>query len=108
MSFANRRPVDAIDRRVGLLFGIFLLLIVIAAARAAYLGVFRGPALKKLAATQQVQDITVPAERGEIPDRNGVVLALTQSAYQVIADPLIIKNPQKVAKEISPLLGLSL
>jgi cell division protein FtsI/penicillin-binding protein 2 len=108
MSFANRRPVDTIDRRVGLLFGIFLLLIVIAAGRAAYLGVFRGPALKKLAAVQQVQHVTIPAERGEITDRNGVVLALTESADKVVADPEIIQNPQRVAKQIAPLLGLSL
>ena len=63
MSFANRRPIDTIDRRVGLLFGIFLLLMLIAAARATYLGVFRGPALKQMAALEQVQDLAVPAER---------------------------------------------
>lgn len=108
MSFANRRPVDTIDRRVGLLFGIFLVLMLIAAARAAYLGVFRGPALKKLAAVQQVQHQAIPAERGEITDRNGVVLALTESADEVVADPEIIQDPQKVAHEIAPLLGISL
>jgi cell division protein FtsI (penicillin-binding protein 3) len=108
MSFANRRPVDRIDRRVGLLFGIFLLLMVIAVGRAAYLGVFRGPTLKKLAAVQQVQNQPIPAERGEITDRNGVVLALTESADQVVADPQLIADPQKVAAQIAPLLGISL
>jgi cell division protein FtsI (penicillin-binding protein 3) len=108
MSFANRRPVDTIDRRVGLLFGIFLLLMLLAAARAAYLGVFRGPTLKKLAAVQQVQAVPIPAERGEITDRNGVVMALTESADKVIADPYLITNPQKVAAQIAPLLGLSI
>jgi cell division protein FtsI (penicillin-binding protein 3) len=108
MSFADRRrPVDTIDRRVGLLFGIFLVLMLIAAGRAAYLGVFRGPTLKKLAAVQQVQDVKIPAERGEITDRNGVVLALTESADKVVADPYIIDDPQKVASEIAPLLGLT-
>jgi cell division protein FtsI (penicillin-binding protein 3) len=108
MSFAERRPIDRIDRRVGLIFGIFLLLMLVAGARAAYLGVFRGPALKAMAARQQVQKLAVPAERGEITDRNGVVLALTESAYEVIADPQIIQNPDKVAHQIAPLLGLSL
>lgn len=107
MSFANRRPVDTIDRRVGLLFGIFLVLMLIAAARAADLGIFRSSALKKQADLQQVQHVAVPAQRGEITDRNGVALALTESADHVIADPLLITDPQKVASEIAPLLGIS-
>lgn len=107
MSFANRRPVDTIDRRVGVLFGIFLLLMLIAGARAAYLGILRGPALKQQADLQQVQHETIPGMRGEITDRNGVALALTESAYMVYADPEIIHNPQKVATEIAPLLGIS-
>ena len=47
-----RRTVDIIDRRVGLLFGVFLLLLLVAVARAGYLGLFRGSALRHAANAQ--------------------------------------------------------
>ena len=37
--------------------------------------------------------MTIPAMRGTITDRNGVVLALSESADDVIADPMLITRP---------------
>ena len=108
---APRRTVDIIDRRVGLLFGVFLLLLLIAVARAGYLGLFRGSALRQAANAQQVQKAPIPAPRGEITDRNGVVLALSEPADAINADPILItktyKHPQTVADKLAPLLGMT-
>jgi cell division protein FtsI (penicillin-binding protein 3) len=103
----RKRPVDVIDRRIGLLFAGFLLLLVAAIARAGYLGLVRAGSLQLAADHEQVSTEAIPAVRGTITDRNGVVLALSESADEVIADPYLIKDPQRVAAAIAPLLGAS-
>jgi cell division protein FtsI/penicillin-binding protein 2 len=97
--------VATLDRRIGILFLIFVVLLGIAAARATYLGTVRAGSLQTAAATQQVVQETVPAPRGTITDANGVQLAISESADDVVADPYLIKHPQSVAQRIAPLLG---
>ena len=108
---APRRTVDTIDRRVGLMFGIFMLLLVIAIVRAGYLGTIRSGALRHAANNQQVHTVPIPAPRGEITDRNGVVYALSEPSDAIYADPFLInrsyKDPQAVAAKLAPLVGLS-
>ncbi|HWD85102.1 MAG TPA: penicillin-binding protein 2 [Solirubrobacteraceae bacterium] len=97
-----------INRRIGLLFGGFVLLLVVALGRAAYLGMFRAGALQQAAVQQQVSRQTIPAARGTITDRNGVVLALSESADEVIADPYLIRkgNPTRTAERLAPMLHM--
>jgi cell division protein FtsI (penicillin-binding protein 3) len=97
--------VGLIDRRIGLLFLVFLSLLIIAVLRATYLGAVRAGPLQKAAVTQQVSTETLPAERGSITDRSGVELAISQSADDIAADPYLIRNPLKVAAQLAPLLG---
>ena len=94
-----------IDRRIGLLFLAFVSLLTIAVVRATYLGAVRAGSLQRAAVTQQVSTVTLPAERGSITDRNGVELAISQSADDIAADPYLIKDPLKVATQLAPLLG---
>ena len=94
-----------IDRRIGLLFVAFIALLGIAVTRATYLGAIRAGSLQKAAVTQQVSIVTIPAQRGSITDRNGVELAISESAADVAADPYLIKNPQGMAQQLSPLVG---
>lgn len=94
-----------IDRRIGWLFAGFVALLVVAVARASYLGLFQAGRLQQAAVTQQVSIQPIPAARGTITDRNGVVLALSESADEVIADPYLIRQPVSVASQLAPLLG---
>jgi cell division protein FtsI (penicillin-binding protein 3) len=94
-----------LNRRIGFLFLAFVALLAIAVARATYLGSFRAASLKRAAATQQVTDVVLPAPRGAITDRNGVELAISEAADNVVADPYLIKNPVKVSRQLAPLLG---
>ena len=48
-----------IERRIGLLFAVFLSLLVIGAMKAAWLGVVKAGTLKQAAATQQEADLVV-------------------------------------------------
>jgi len=110
-SYAPRRTVDLIDRRVGLVFGVLLLLLGLAAGRAVYLGTFRSQALQHAGATEHVDSVTIPAVRGEITDRNGVPLALSEAGDQIIVDPYLIgkskESAGKVAAQLAPLVGLT-
>jgi len=98
--------VQLVERRIGLLFALFLLALGIAAAKAAWLGVVRAPALQRAAATQQEADITIPARRGSITDINGVDLAVSEPAADIAATPYLIDDATKVAEQLSPLLGI--
>jgi cell division protein FtsI/penicillin-binding protein 2 len=93
------------ERRIGLLFAIFLVLLLTAAARATWLGGVRGKSLRAVASTQQVDELKVPARRGTITDRKGIPLAVSQPADDVAATPYLVKDKLKVAKQLAPLLG---
>jgi cell division protein FtsI (penicillin-binding protein 3) len=96
--------VRVVERRIGLLFALFVLLLGMVATRAAWLGTVRSGALQKRAVSQQVQDLAVPARRGTIFDRHGVELAVSEEAVTVFANPFLVKNPVRAANELSRLL----
>jgi cell division protein FtsI (penicillin-binding protein 3) len=97
--------VASVHSRIGAIFGVFFLLLVVAAGRTAYLGVVRGPALRKAASNQQLTYETVTAPRGTITDRNGVDLAVSEPAQELSADPYLIKEPLADSRKLASLLG---
>jgi cell division protein FtsI (penicillin-binding protein 3) len=99
--------VPVVQRRVGAIFGAFLVLLVVAAGRTVYLGVLRGSALRRAASDEQLSNETVTAPRGTITDRNGVDLAVSEPAQDISADPYLIKDPLETAQRLAPLLGQS-
>ena len=60
-----------IERRIGLLFAVFLGLLLLGAGKAAWLGVVKAGTLQSAARSQQEADIVVPARRGAILDAHG-------------------------------------
>jgi cell division protein FtsI (penicillin-binding protein 3) len=97
--------VAAVQSRIGAIFGLFFILLVIAAGRTAYLGVVRGATLRKAASDQQLTSETVTAPRGTITDRTGVDLAISEPAQDLAADPYLISDPLSVSQQLAPLLG---
>ena len=95
-----------VDRRIGLLFASFLTLLALAGLRSVQIGVLKGDKLSSAAATQQVRSTVVPARRGSIVDRNGVVLAVSEPADDISATPYLVKDPVRAAAKIAPILGL--
>ena len=93
-----------IQKRIGLLFAAFLVLLAFAGLRAMWLGTIQAGSLRTAAVTQQDARVKVPARRGEIVDRTGRELAVTEPAMDVSATPYLIKDPGAVAKKIAPLL----
>jgi cell division protein FtsI (penicillin-binding protein 3) len=99
--------VRLVERRIGLLFALFLLLFGAATARATWIGTIKSGSLGARAVQQQVEDVTVPASRGTILDRHGMELAVSEDAVTVFAHPYLIKDPAKVSARLAPLLGMA-
>ncbi len=95
----------SLQRRIGAIFGLFFLLLVLAAGRLVYLGVLRGASLRRAAESEQLTDETVTAQRGTITDRNGVDLAVSEPAQDISADPYLVDDPLSVSQRLAPLLG---
>jgi cell division protein FtsI (penicillin-binding protein 3) len=99
--------VGLTERRIGLLFAIFLGLLVLAGGRTLWLGGVKASALQRAATTQQVNEINVPARRGAISDRNGLELAVSEPAADIAATPYLVKSPLRTAARLAPLLDSS-
>lgn len=95
-----------IERRIGLLFTLFLLLLAGAIGRGFWLGTVQGKSLRGKAVAQQVEEVDVSARRGTITDRRGLELAVSEDSSSVYANPLLIKDPGSVAGQLSPLVGI--
>jgi cell division protein FtsI (penicillin-binding protein 3) len=99
--------VAVVQQRIGGIFGLFFLLLVLAAGRAMYLGGLHGGALRQAARNQQLSYEPVPAQRGAITDRNGVDLAVSEPAQDISATPYLVTDPLATARQLAPLLGQS-
>lgn len=104
---ARAERVPIVQRRIGAIFALFFLLLVLAAGRTMYLGVVRGATLRRFASSEQLSTETVIAPRGSITDDNGVDLAVSEPAQDVSADPYLITDTLAAARRLAPLLGQS-
>lgn len=96
-----------VQRRAGTICLILFALLALAGVRALYLGTVHSGALREDAAAEHATVESVPAPRGTITDRKGVVLAVSEPADEVSAEPYLVKDPLEVAKKLAPLLGQS-
>ncbi len=82
---------------------IFTILILI--IRVLYIQVFSN-GLQQLAYEQQTRDRLIKAVRGDIVDRNGDVLATSETAYSISVINAQIEDIEKVSDELSRILEL--
>lgn len=98
-------PARLVDRRVGLLSAIFLLAFAIVITRAVWLQGVQGSSLASQAVGQQTELVTVPSLRGQILDRRGSGLAVSEDAATIYATPYQVEDPQRTAATLGPLVG---
>ena len=60
--------------------------------------------LVSLGLGQRVRTVAIPAERGNIFDRNGKVLAVSVPQTTIVADPRVIKDPAAYAAKLAPIV----
>jgi cell division protein FtsI (penicillin-binding protein 3) len=96
--------MSLIERRIGLLFALFVLAFSVIVARAAWLQGVEGRSLSADAKGQQTETVEVPAPRGEILDHNGTSLAISEDAATIFATPYQVKNPERTAEKLADVL----
>jgi cell division protein FtsI (penicillin-binding protein 3) len=96
-----------IERRIGLLFGGFLLCFLLIVGRALWLQGVQGASLASEAVSQQTELVTVPGLRGDLLDRRGNKLAASEDAATIYATPYQVENPPQAAAQLAPILDQS-
>lgn len=92
--------------RLVALLGAMILAFVAISARLAVLQLGHGPELQERALAQRVRTTTLPAQRGEIVDRDGERLAVSIPAMDVYADPQLVTDPRAVALQLAPVVDV--
>src|SRR6056297_101156 len=75
-------------------------------ARLVKIQIIDGEKYSDMAVVQQTKDIPIPAQRGEILDRNLKKMAVNMTLYNIWADANKITSPETSSKLISDILGL--
>ena len=102
----GRGSVNLIDRRVGLLFAAFVVLLGFVLIRAVWVQGVTGGKLAAEAQSQHLQTVDVPGlARGTIYDRTGRELAVSEDAATIYATPYQISDPPATAHKIAKILG---
>jgi len=96
-----------LERRIGLLFAVFLLCFLVIVCRAFWLQGVQGSELASEAAYQQTEVVTVPGLRGTVLDRHGQAIAASEDAATIYATPYQVKNPAEAAEKIARILDES-
>ena len=96
---------NTIHTRIRYVFLIVAIVLVIAIARVFYIQVFSYEKLNNLAESLWSRELPISADRGEIVDRNGVVLATNITTTSLVVIPNQIEDKEDAAKKISDILG---
>ncbi|HLY86641.1 MAG TPA: penicillin-binding protein 2 [Gaiellaceae bacterium] len=95
-----------VNSRLRLLLLCIVVIFAALGARAAWIQTIRASSLTSLAQKQTKANLVLRAGRGTIYDRQGMPLAISEQATDVIADPLQISDPAGEARLVARVLGL--
>ncbi len=98
---------NTVHTRIRFVFALVILAIFIIIARVFYIQVFSYNKLNTLAENLWSRNLPVSADRGEIVDRNGKVLATNITSTSLVVVPNQIENKESVAKSLSQILNAS-
>lgn len=103
----NSQYVNGIYRsRMRILAGLLCLMLVLLTIRVAYIELVRGDYLEEMADELHNRERTLESKRGDIIDRNGVVLATSGSICRVSVVHNQIQDEEQVAAKLSEILNL--
>ena len=93
-------------KRVFAIMLIFITIFSMIFFRLGYLQLIKGKDMQALAASQWLRDLPLSAKRGDIMDRNGVLLATTETTYDIYVRARSVDSPSGLAKLLSESLNL--
>lgn len=95
---------NEIHTRIRYVFLIVIIVLIIAILRVFYIQVFSYEKLSTLAESLWSRELPISADRGEIVDRNGEVLATNITTTSLVVIPNQIVDKEDAAKKISEIL----
>lgn len=105
---ANPATVIRAVKRVRVAFALLVVVIALFVVRLFYLQVIDYGHYHKVALSDQLKQYQIPAQRGIIEAQQGnttVPIVLNQTLYTLYADPVYVKNPDKVAHSLAQVIG---
>ena len=96
---------NEIHTRIRYVFLVVIIVLIIAIVRVFYIQVFSYEKLSTLAESLWSRELPISADRGEIVDRNGEVLATNITTTSLVVIPNQIVDKENAAKKISEILG---
>lgn len=105
--FTPPPPVDPLKKNGRLYFALLIMLVGFSAVifKLFKIQVLDHEEFSLQAASQYRMQVSIPAKRGVIRDRHGVILASNAFVVKFAVDPQSLKNPQAVAKALSATFG---
>ena len=94
-----------LKRKLPAVFALVVFLFLLLTCRLFYIQIIDGTGLQTLASDQWTRDLPYRAERGDITDRNGVVLATSETSYTVYVRPNDLTRHDEVAKAVAAVTG---
>ena len=108
---SESRPVKFEAWRLGLLYIIIFFVFVGFVIRLFNLQILDGDLYRTRAVDNYTNEVSVPAPRGIIYDRNGYILARNLAAYNIVVTPANLPEDdsdiQRIYRELSELLGIA-
>ena len=95
------------QRRIRTLLGLTFALILVLAFRLIQVQAVDASSISKRAASELMNTSVLLAPRGEITDVNGIPLARSVAAFNIVIDQTMITDPAKAAELTSPVLGMA-
>jgi len=105
---SNKNITTKAVQRIRIVYGVVIVIVAIFGIRLFYVQVISYNHYRAAALSDQLKQYQIPATRGIIEAHdNGSVLpiVLNQTLYTLYADPVYIKDAQKVADSIVPIIG---
>lgn len=94
-----------IHERIRFIFLVSIVILIAIIIKVFYIQVFAYEKLNTLAESLWSRELPIKADRGEIVDRNGEVLATNVTTVSLVVVPGQIDDPKRVAKDLSDILG---
>lgn len=101
----NKRSSEHLENRLVVLSGVVLVVLIILFIRLWYLQVLASDHYQRLAESNRLRVIPIPAERGIIYDRDGEILVQNRSSLQLVIPPDAQVRPD-VLQRVAEVLGL--
>jgi len=96
----------SIDLRLRILAGVFLAWAGVIVVTLWYMQVVKGEEYMESAVRNRVRLVRIPAPRGLIRDRNGVVLADNRPSFDLLANPMEIEHRDRLLGQLSKILRI--